>query len=134
MKWLWTSLTVAVFSTIATGQQIKLSGKLITDAGEPVPNTKVRVEGESARTDVSGSFSILLPSRLHEGAKVTVIVEKKNWVVNQPLDGEWTLPANDLQPLDVIIAQCGSKALWTDARIEKELKQKSDSIDLEGYI
>jgi len=134
MKWLWTSLAVAVFSTIATGQQIKLSGKLITDAGEPVANTKVRVEGESARTDVNGSFSILLPSRLHEGAKVTVIVEKKNWVVNQPLDGEWTLPANDLQPLDVIIAQCGSKALWTDARIEKELKQKSDTIDLEGYI
>jgi hypothetical protein len=55
MKWLWTSLAVAVFSTIATGQQIKLSGKLITDAGEPVPNTKVRVEGESARTDVTGA-------------------------------------------------------------------------------
>ena len=53
MKWLWTSLAVVVFSTAATAQQIKLSGRLVTDTGEPVPNTKVRVEGESAHTDAN---------------------------------------------------------------------------------
>ncbi len=125
MKWLWASLALAVFSTLATGQQIKLSGRLITDTGEPVPNTKVRVEGEAAHTDANGKFNILLSSKLREGARITIVVEKKNWVINQPLDGELNLPATDLQPLDVIIAAWGSKALWTDARIEKELKQKS---------
>ena len=125
MKWLWTSLAVAVFCTIATGQQIKLSGRLITDTGEPVPNTKVRVEGESSQTDANGKFNLPLSSKLREGARITIVVEKKNWVINQPLDGEWNLPASDPQTLDIIIAPWGSKALWTDARIEKELKQKS---------
>ncbi|HKU76638.1 MAG TPA: tetratricopeptide repeat protein [Pyrinomonadaceae bacterium] len=125
MKGLWTSLAVAVFCTIATGQQIKLSGRLITDTGEPVPNTKVRVEGESSQTDANGKFNLPLSSKLREGARITIVVEKKNWVINQPLDGEWNLPASDPQTLDIIIAPWGSKALWTDARIEKELKQKS---------
>lgn len=131
MKWLWTSLAVAILSTVATGQQIKLSGRLITDTGEPVSNTKVRVEGgESAHTDASGRFNILLSSKLRDGQPITIVVEKKNWVINQPLDGEWNASATDSQTLDVIIAPWGSKALWTDARIEKELKQKSgDYID-----
>ena len=125
MKWLWTSLAVVVFSTIATGQQIKFSGRLITDTGEPVANTKVRVEGESSQTDANGKFNIPLSSKLRDGARITIVVEKKNWVINQPLDGEWNLPTSDPQTLHVIIAPWGSKALWTDARIEKELKQKS---------
>ena len=133
MKWLWTSLVVVAFSTLAPAQQIKLSGRLITDTGEPVSNTKVRVEGESAHTDANGRFNLLLSSKLREGARVTIVVEKKNWVINQPLDGEWDL-LTDMQPMDVIITPWGSKALWTPARIEKELKQKSDAIELSEYI
>lgn len=125
MRWLWTSLAVAVFSTVAMGQQIKLSGRLITDTGEAVSNTKVRVQEESAHTDANGKFNILLSSKLRAGATVTIVIERKNWVINQPLDGEWSLPASDPQTLDVVIAPWGSKALWTDARIEKELKQRS---------
>jgi tetratricopeptide (TPR) repeat protein len=133
MKWLWTSLAVVVFSACATAQQIKLSGRLVTDTGEPVPNTKVRVEGESAHTDANGGFNILMSSKLREGARVTIVVEKKNWVINQPLDGEWSVPAG-LQTLEVVITQWGSKALWTSGRIEKELKQKSEAIDVDEYI
>ena len=133
MKWLWTSLVVVVFSSLATAQQIKLSGRLVTDTGEPVSNTKVRVESESAHSDANGRFNIVLSSKFREGAKVTIVVEKKNWLINQPLDGEWGLRA-DVQPLDVIITPWGSKALWTTARIEKELKQKSEAIELSEYI
>src|ERR1043165_8248325 len=131
MKWLWTSLAVVVFSTLATAQQIKVSGRLTTDTGEPVPNTKVRVEDESSHSDASGRFSILLSSKLREGARVTIVVEKKNWLINQPLDGEWNLTTT---PLDIVITPLGSKALWTSARIEKELKLKSESTDLDVYI
>ena len=134
MKWLWASLALAVFSTLATGQQIKLSGRLITDTGEPVANTKVRVEGESAHSDANGKFNLSLSSKLRESARLTIIVEKKNWVINQPLDGEWNLPTTGPQTLDVIIAPWGSKALWTPARIEKELKQRSDAIDIDTYV
>jgi tetratricopeptide (TPR) repeat protein len=134
MKWLWTSLAVAVFSTLATGQQIRLSGRLLTDAGEPVPSIRVRVENESAHTDAKGEFNILLSSKLREGARITIVVERKNWIINQPLDGEWSLTTNDPQTVEIIIAPLGSKALWTAARIEKELKQRSDQIDVGEYI
>src|SRR6185369_1175031 len=134
MKWLWTSLAVVVFSTFATAQQIKINGRLVTDSGEPVGNTTVRVEGESAHTDSNGRFNLLMPSKLREGARVTIVVEKKNWVINQPLDGEWNLTATDPQTLEVVITPLGSKALWTPARIEKELKLKSEAIDLDVYI
>ena len=134
MKWLWTSLAVVVFSTLATAQQIKLSGRLVTDTGEPVANTRVRVESESAHTDANGRFNIVMSSKVHEGLRVTIVVEKKNWLINQPLDGEWNLTATDPQTLEVIITPLGSKALWTSARIEKELKLKSEAIDLDVYI
>jgi tetratricopeptide (TPR) repeat protein len=68
---------------------------------------------------------------LREGARVTIVVEKKNWLINQPLDGEWNLTTT---PLDIVITPLGSKALWTSARIEKELKLKSESTDLDVYI
>jgi tetratricopeptide (TPR) repeat protein len=134
MKWLWTSLAVVVFSTFATAQQIKINGRLVTDTGEPVGNTRVRVEDESAHTDSNGRFNILISSKLREGSRVTIVVEKKNWLINQPLDGEWNLTTTGAQTLDVIITPWGSKGLWTPARIEKELKLKSEAIELDVYI
>ncbi|HET6975465.1 MAG TPA: tetratricopeptide repeat-containing protein [Pyrinomonadaceae bacterium] len=122
MKWLLTSLTVALLSTVAIGQQLKLEGRLVTDAGEPVPNIRVRVGGEQALTDTQGRFSIPLSPKLSASKNVIIVVEKKNWLINQPLDGEWSLPAGGMQSLDVIIVPWGSKALWTNARIEKELR------------
>jgi tetratricopeptide (TPR) repeat protein len=47
------------------------------------------------------------------------------------LHREWNLPniaLQRIQTLDVIIVPFGSKALWTSAGIEKELKAKSDQI------
>lgn len=137
MKWLLTSLAIALLSTVAIGQQIKLDGRLITDAGEPVPGTKVRVAGEQATlTDALGRFSINLPAKLSAGKSVVISVEKKNWLINQPLDGEWSIPAGGIQGLEVIVVAWGSKALWTNARIEKELKQRSDvqRKESDGYV
>ena len=136
---LLTSLVLAVFSTVAIGQQTKLEGRLITDTGEPVANTKVRMEGgQSARTDAEGKFSISLDSKLRAGDRITILVEKKGWLINQPLDGEWIMPSTVTQSLEVIVVPFGSKALWTNARIEKELKQRSEvrgkDSDSDGYI
>jgi tetratricopeptide (TPR) repeat protein len=95
-------------------------------------------------TDAQGRFSIQLSSKFGAAKSALIIVEKKNWLINQPLDGEWSIPATgtqNLEPLDVIIVPWGSEALWTNARIEKELKQKSelaklraDTKDSGGYI
>lgn len=130
MKWVWTILAVAYFSTVAMGQQFTLAGRLITDDGKPVPSVRVRIADEqSAPTDKNGKFSIRLPANLRAGDKAVITLSDARWLINQPLDGEWIVPAigqTNFQTLDVIVAAWGTKAVWTDARIEKELKQKAD--------
>ena len=138
MKWVWTSLAVVIFSTVAVGQQIKLNGRLISaNEGRPVPNIRVRIADEqSAPTDKDGKFSIRLPPKSKEGDRVVITLSNTFWIMNDPLDGEWILPATgpkNVQALDIIVAVWSTKALWTDARIEKELKRKPDE-KLDEYI
>lgn len=138
MKWVWTILAIGIFSVVAVGQQLKLEGRLITDEGKPVPKVRVRMaDEESAPADKNGKFSIRLPPKLKEGERLVIAVNDPLWIINQPLDGEWTLPtigSKNLHTLDVIVALRSSKAVWTDARIEKELKRKSnENTRLEKY-
>jgi len=129
MKWVWTSLAVAIFSTVAMGQQIKLDGRLISDEGKPVPNIRVSIADEqSAPTDKNGKFSIRLPSKLKEGERVVIILDNTLLFINHPLDGDWVIPPAGPKSLEVIVAARGSKAVWTDARIEKELKQNLEDL------
>ncbi len=114
--------------------QITLNGNLLTDAEKPVPDTKVSVAaGPSNTTDSKGQFSIKLSLDFIEGERVILVVDKPNWVINYPLDGEWNLPTKKLQEVPtqytkVIIVPFGSKALWTHARIEKHVALLSDEI------
>ena len=60
MKWVWTSLAVAIFSTIAMGQQVKLDGRLIADE-QSAPTDKnvwtdARIEKELKRKPVDQSI------------------------------------------------------------------------------
>ncbi|MEN3325379.1 MAG: hypothetical protein V7638_186 [Acidobacteriota bacterium] len=127
MKWVWTSLAVAIFSTVALGQPIKLDGRLISDEGKPLPNIRVSIADEqSAPTDKNGRFHLRLPSKLKEGERVVIILDNPQFVINNPLDGDWIIPPTGPKSLDVIVAGWGSKGIWTDARIEKELKKQPD--------
>lgn len=114
--------------------QITLNGNLLTDAEKPVPDTRVGVAaGPLNTTDSKGQFSIKLSLDFIEGERVILVVDKPNWVINYPLDGEWNLPAKKLQEVPtqytkVIIVPFGSKALWTHARIEKHIALLSDKI------
>ncbi len=130
MKWVCTSLAIAILSTVTMGQQIRLDGRLISDDGKPVPNIRISIGDEqSAPTDKNGKFSIRLPPKSREGERV-VLTMNTLLVINDPLDGDWIIPptgTRNLVTLDVIVAGWGSKAIWTDARIEKELKQKSSA-------
>lgn len=131
MKWVWTSLAIAIFSSVAMGQQIKLDGRLVSDDGKPVPNIRVSIAGEqSAPTDKNGKFSIRLPPKLKEGERVVIILDNTLFLINQPLDGDWIVPPAGTKDLEIIVTARGSKAVWTDARIEKELKQNRHLEDL----
>jgi len=109
-----------------------MSGVLQTDAEKPVPDTQVGVAGgPSNTTDSKGQFSLRLSLDFIEGERVILVVQKKDWVINSPLDGEWNLPNIKLQNVQytkVIIVPKGSKALWTHARIEKHIVLLSDEL------
>jgi tetratricopeptide (TPR) repeat protein len=132
MKWLDATIVSILVSSSILAQQIKLSGRLMTDGRRPIPNTRVSVAGNQGNlTDPHGRFNITLSSELKEGERVILSVEKRGWVINYPLDGEWNLPnirLQNIQTLDVIIVPAGSKALWTHARIEKLLAKLSDEL------
>lgn len=129
MKWVWTSLAVAIFSSVAMGQQIRIDGRLISDEGKAVPNVRVSIADEqSAPTDKNGKFSIRLSPKLKAGERVVITVDNALMLINQPLDGDWVIPPAGTKSFDVIVAARGSKAVWTDARIEKELKQNLDDL------
>lgn len=112
--------------------QVTLNGALQTDSGKPVAATRVSVAGgQSDVTDSRGQFRIILSGDFKEGERVIISIEKKGWIINYPLDGEWNLPnvhLQNIQPLKVVIVPRGSKALWTHARIEKLVANLSDEI------
>lgn len=137
MKRIWTTIAVAIFSTAALGQQLKLEGRLISTEGKPAESVRVCIaDVQSAPTDKNGKFSLRLPVKLREGETVVITLSNTLWIINQPLDGEWTIPSlgqrNSLT-LDITVAAWGSKAVWTDARIEKELSSKPDP-QIESFI
>ncbi len=126
-------LICCVWLNLAQAQVI-LNGDLLTDAEQPVPDTRVGVAGgQGVITDSKGQFSIRLSLDFIEGERVILVVHKEGWVINYPLDGEWNLPAKKLQEVPtqytkVIIVPYGSKALWTHARVEKHIALLSDEI------
>jgi tetratricopeptide (TPR) repeat protein len=132
MKTIAAILFVCVAWLPALGQQVILNGKLMTDANRPMPATKLSVAGGPANTtDDKGQFKLTLTGDFSEGERVIIKVIKPGWVINHPLDGEWNLPnikLQNLQTLNVIIVPRGSKALWTHARIEKQIARLSDEI------
>jgi len=129
-----TVVVALLFWLTTASAQITLNGNLLTDAEKPVPNTKVSVAtGPFNTTDSKGQFSLKLSLDFIEGERVILIVHKKDWVINYPLDGEWNLPAKKLQEVPtqytkVVIVPFGSKALWSHARIEKHIGLLSDEI------
>ncbi len=102
---------------------ITLKGTLMTDDGCPIPHTKISVTGgPSETTDDNGLFRLKLSNEFLDGERVILIVHKKGWIINYPLDGEWNLPNvkyQSVHKIKVIIVPRGSKALWQHARIEK---------------
>ena len=131
MKWVSTSLAVAILSTVAMGQHINLDGRLISDEGKPVPNIRVSIADEqSAPTDKNGKFSIRLRPKSKEGERVVIVLDNSLFLINQPLDGDWVIPPAGPKSVELIVTARGSRAVWTDARIEKELKGNRNLEDL----
>ena len=110
--------------------QINLKGFLETDNGSTISNVRIAVSGtEGTWTDSLGYFQITVPNDFVEGEQVIIKVYKKNWEINQPLDGIWNLPSKKYQNIyetKIILVPHGSKKLWSNERIEKYISQLAD--------
>lgn len=133
MKAITALLCACCAALTAFGQQLTLSGQLMTDdkPPQPIAATRIGAAGFEDTTNRQGRFKLVLPGSFSEGERVIIKVIKPGWLINHPLDGEWNLPnvqRQNIQTLNVIIVPRGSKALWTHARIEKYVAKLSDEI------
>lgn len=101
------------------GEVVHLGGN-----GEKLPEVNVTVimkqTGERDTTDARGRFRIFLPKAFKAGEKVTLDVDKPDWRIQYPLDGETPIPDDPQKTLvEVRLLPIGSKLFWTHDRIEK---------------
>jgi tetratricopeptide (TPR) repeat protein len=129
------------------GEVIHLGGN-----GEKLPEVNVTVimkqTGDRDTTDLRGRFRVFLPNAFKAGEKVILDVEKPDWRIQYPLEGETQIP-DDLQKtlVEVRLLPVGSKLFWTHDRIEKFIQDtaeqskqqvkpegKPEEIDFSRYI
>ena len=129
------------------GEVIRIGGN-----GEKLPEVNVTVimkqTGDRDTTDSRGRFRVFLPKVFKAGEKVTLDVEKPDWRIQYPLEGETQIPDDPQKALvEVRLLPVGSKLFWTHDRIEKFIQDmaeqskqqvkpegKPEEIDFSRYI
>ena len=108
------------------GEVIHIGGN-----GEKLPDVNVTVimkqTGDRDTTDSRGRFRVFLPNAFKAGEKVILDVEKPDWRIQYPLEGETQIP-DDLQKtlVEVRLLPVGSKLFWTHDRIEKFIQDTAE--------
>ena len=76
--------------------------------------------GDTVRTKEGGKFRIFTKDVFKPGAKITLAVERKDWRIQYPLDGETRVP-DDLEKelVEIRLLPIGSKKFWSADRFEK---------------
>ena len=124
----------------------------IGENGEKLPDINLTVimkqTGDRDNTDSRGRFRIFLPKAFKAGEKVTLDVDKPDWRIQYPLDGEVSIPDDPQKTLvEVRLLPVGSMLFWTNDRIEKFIQDtaeqskqqvkpegKPEEIDFSRYI
>jgi hypothetical protein len=82
----------------------------------------IKESGDSGKTKAAGLFRIFLSRQLKGKGSVSLSVNKPEWVIQYPLDGETPIPTNLDMLVHVYLLPKGSKKLWTDDRFEKFIR------------
>jgi len=134
MKNLLIAITMLLCGVTLARAQIILNGTLEADTEPrtPIPDTRIHVAaGPADLTDGKGQFSINLSRDFIDGERVILVVDKKEWVINHPLDGLWNLPNfkyQNVHTTQVIMVPKGSMKLWSHERIEAYVAKLSDEL------
>jgi hypothetical protein len=136
MRWFYTSVLICCFCLTTLGQ-IRFQGVLLKDDKTPKPipvgNTRVVIAGVGGKlTGPNGKFTFDIPNGWPSGKMILIDVNKPGFIVNDPVDGKWTLPSleeQNIRVLNVIIVPRGSKKLWSNQRIENYIGKLAEQVD-----
>ncbi|MCA9465925.1 MAG: hypothetical protein KC643_10840, partial [Nitrospira sp.] len=104
----------------------------------PAANVAVKLEGRSDPTVTlsQGEFELPLPTITKRGKeqplygpgeRIKLIVEKPDWIIHSPVDGETPLPADLLkETVEIRLLPVGSHKLWSHERFQKEMRDLKD--------
>ncbi len=116
---------------VAEGRALKGQVLLVGQYDEKTPAVNVEVilmeTGDSDSTKANGLFRLFLPDKFKSGEQMTLLVTKKDWRIQYPLDGEFHIPEHlDKEIVKVWLLPLGSKKFWTENRIEKFIRDTAE--------
>ena len=80
----------------------------------------LKQNGASKQTNDLGQCRLELPEGYAAGEMVTLVIDKTDWRIRYPLDGEARIPLDlKKEVVEVELLPIGSKLFWTNDRIEK---------------
>ena len=119
-------LFCVVLPGFLSAQERWLRGKVVSvdehEQKRPEVNITVTMleTGDADNTNSLGLFRIFLKTIFKPGEKVTLVIDKPDWRIRYPLEGEARIPAELAKELvEVQLLPVGSKLFWTHDRIEK---------------
>ena len=88
----------------------------------PIRNTVVVINetGDKDKTDNNGIFRIKLKQQYSHGERISVSIEKNDWAIHHPLNGEFNVPNNlEKQLIKIQILPIGSRLFLSNDHLEK---------------
>ncbi|MCP4971107.1 MAG: hypothetical protein GY932_10985 [Arcobacter sp.] len=108
------------------GQNQKwVKGRVLTVVNNvkiPIKNIIVVINetGDKDKTDDNGNFRVKLKESYFAGEKISVSIEKENWTIHYPLNGEFYIPNNlEKELVKIQILPIGSKLFLSNDHLEK---------------
>ncbi|HZF14259.1 MAG TPA: hypothetical protein VFE33_36155 [Thermoanaerobaculia bacterium] len=115
-------LRVQVFHLGANGEKVYESGIVVT----------WQETGSHRETTDQGIARLSLPPAFRPGAKITLSVDKPNWRIRYPLDGETLVPVSPDETIKVELLPAGSRLFWTNDRIEKFIQDTAEKAKMDA--
>ncbi|MFO1429480.1 MAG: tetratricopeptide repeat protein [Candidatus Competibacteraceae bacterium] len=119
------------------GQVVLVKEHDETVAVEEGVEVTFKERGDRVRTKAQGLFRLFLPDVYKSGEKITLLVDKSDWRIQYPLEGEVRIPVDlEKELVEIRLLPVGSKKFWSDDRIEKFIQdlaeQTKQQVRLEG--
>lgn len=117
---LWLPALLLAEERLLKGQVVLVKEHDETVAVEEGVEVTFKERGDKVRTKAQGLFRLFLPDVYQTGERITLLVDKPDWRIQYPLEGEVRIPADlEKELVEIRLLPVGSKKFWSADRIEK---------------